>query len=97
MDLSVGSLDDPSVLTPVSHYAIETRVANWHCEDALPGHRLDENEQIVQRWAHRHIAGQARRSRWHTVRPRHDDPHRARRAMTFTRRPCAFFTPCCGS
>ena len=50
MDLSVGSLDDPSVLTPVSHYAIETRIANWHVEDGLPGHRLDENAQIAKRW-----------------------------------------------
>ena len=50
MDLSVGSLDDPSVLTPVSHYAIETRIANWHSEDGLLGHRLDENEQIAKRW-----------------------------------------------
>jgi hypothetical protein len=50
MDLSVGSLDDPSVLTPSSHYAIETRIANWHAEDGLPGYRLDENEQIVKRW-----------------------------------------------
>jgi len=50
IDLSVGSLDDPSALTPVSHYAIETRIANWHADDGLPGHRLDENEQIVKRW-----------------------------------------------
>ncbi|HJV62435.1 MAG TPA: GFA family protein [Albitalea sp.] len=50
MDLSVGSLDDPSVLTPVSHYAIESRIAGWHAEDGLPGHRLDENEQISKRW-----------------------------------------------
>ena len=50
MDLSVGSLDDPSLLTPVAHYAVETRIANWHVEDGLPGHRLDENEQIAKRW-----------------------------------------------
>lgn len=50
MDLTIGSLDDPSLLTPVSHYAIETRIAGWHVEDGLPGHRLDENEKIMQRW-----------------------------------------------
>jgi len=50
MDLSVGSLDDPSVLTPTSHYAIESRIANWHVDDGLPGHRLDENAQINKRW-----------------------------------------------
>lgn len=50
MDLSVGSLDDPSVLKPVSHWAVESRVANWHADDGLPGHRLDANERINQRW-----------------------------------------------
>lgn len=45
MDLSVGSLDDPSVLRPVS------RIAQWHVEDGLPGHRLDENETIAKRWS----------------------------------------------
>jgi len=50
MDLSVGSLDDPSVLAPTAHYAIESRVASWHVEDGLPGHRLDENTTIANRW-----------------------------------------------
>ncbi len=50
MDLSVGSLDDPCVLTPTAHYAIESRIANWHVEDGLPGHRLDENSTIANRW-----------------------------------------------
>lgn len=50
MDLSVGSLDDPSVLTPTAHYAIESRIASWHVEDGLPGHRLDENTTIANRW-----------------------------------------------
>ena len=50
MDLSVGSLDDPSLLTPVSHYSIETRIANWHADDGLPGERLDQNQRINERW-----------------------------------------------
>jgi hypothetical protein len=50
MDLAVGSLDDPSAVKPVSHFAIETRVNNWHCDDGLPGERLDANERINQRW-----------------------------------------------
>ena len=50
MDLSVGSLDDPSVLTPVAHYSVETRIANWHADDGLPGERLDDNERINARW-----------------------------------------------
>ncbi|MBX3618811.1 MAG: GFA family protein [Rhizobacter sp.] len=50
MDLSVGSLDQPSQITPVSHFAIETRVANWHAEDGLPGQRFDEYQRLVERW-----------------------------------------------
>jgi hypothetical protein len=50
MDLAVGSLDDPSALKPTTHFAIEARIANWHCDDGLPGERLDANERINQRW-----------------------------------------------
>jgi len=50
MDLSVGSLDDPSQLKPVEHWSIETRLAAWHCDDGLPGHRLDGNDAIAKRW-----------------------------------------------
>jgi hypothetical protein len=50
MDLSVGSLDDPSAITPTSHFAIESRIANWHAEDGLPGSRLDASEKLAARW-----------------------------------------------
>jgi len=50
MDLSVGSLDDPAELKPVSHFAVESRIASWHAEDGLPGERLDENPKINERW-----------------------------------------------
>ena len=50
MDLSVGSLDDPSLLTPTEHWSVETRVENWHADDGLPGHRLDQNVAITKRW-----------------------------------------------
>ena len=50
MDLSVGSFDDPSALKPVSHFAVESRVANWHAEDGLPGQRLDEYASLTERW-----------------------------------------------
>ena len=50
MDLSVGSLDEPSSLKPEAHYAIESRIAAWHVDDGLPGYRLDENERIAKRW-----------------------------------------------
>jgi hypothetical protein len=50
IDIAVGSLDEPSRVHPVSHFAIETRVAQWHADDGLPGQRLDEHQRLVQRW-----------------------------------------------
>jgi hypothetical protein len=50
MDLSVGSLDDPGRVTPVSHFAVESRVENWHADDGLAGRRLDTNQTILSRW-----------------------------------------------
>jgi len=50
MDLSVGSLDDPSQMKPTEHWAVESRIAAWHVSDGLPEHRLDANERIMQRW-----------------------------------------------
>ena len=50
IDLSVGSLDEPQRVRPVSHFAVETRIAQWHADDALPGQRLDEHQKLVERW-----------------------------------------------
>lgn len=50
MDLSVGSLDDPSAVAPSEHFGVETRIAAWHVPDGLPELRLDSNERIAQRW-----------------------------------------------
>ncbi len=50
MDLTVGSLDDPSALRPSSHFAVESRIAGWHVEDGLPGQRLDANAKLMERW-----------------------------------------------
>jgi len=50
MDLSIGSLDNPSQMKPVTHVAVETRIGPWHCDDGLPGERLDAQEKIMQRW-----------------------------------------------
>ena len=50
MDLSVGSLDEPAALTPTSHFAVESRVANWHADDGLPGERLDQHVKLTERW-----------------------------------------------
>lgn len=50
MDVSVGSLDDPAAITPVSHFAIDSRIAAWHTDDGLPGERLDAQPALVDRW-----------------------------------------------
>ena len=50
IDLSVGSLDDPAAVRPTSHFAVESRIAEWHAEDGLPGERLDENDRLSARW-----------------------------------------------
>ena len=50
MDLSVGSLDHPADVKPVSHFSVETRIALWHAEDGLPGERLDGFALITERW-----------------------------------------------
>jgi hypothetical protein len=50
MDLAVGSLDNPADVKPTTHFAVETRITNWHADDGLPGERLSDNERINQRW-----------------------------------------------
>lgn len=50
MDLSVGSFDEPALLTPTSHFAVEMRIANWHADDGLPGTRIDEYTKLTERW-----------------------------------------------
>jgi hypothetical protein len=50
IDLAAGAFDDPGAFTPKSHFAIETRVASWHCDDGLPGERFDETERLMKRW-----------------------------------------------
>jgi hypothetical protein len=50
IDLSVGSLDQPDLLRPTSHFAVESRIARWHVDDGLPEQRLDEYPSLVQRW-----------------------------------------------
>ena len=50
MDLSIGSLDDPAAFRPVSHFAVESRLAGWHAPDRLPEQRLDSYQPIMDRW-----------------------------------------------
>ena len=50
MDLAVGAFDEPSAIKPVSHFAVESRVENWHADDGLPGERLDASATLMDRW-----------------------------------------------
>jgi hypothetical protein len=49
-NVALGSLDDPSAITPKDHFAIESKVANWEVDDGLPGTRLDEHVALTVRW-----------------------------------------------
>lgn len=50
IDVSIGSLDHPERITPVEHFAVESRVANWHEPKGLKEERLDEHAPIMNRW-----------------------------------------------
>ena len=50
MDLTVGSLDDPSSVSPTGHFGVETRVPNWHVADGLEELRADAYEALNERW-----------------------------------------------
>ena len=50
LDLTVGAFDEPAALRPSSHFAVESRVENWHADDGLPGERLDASEKLTARW-----------------------------------------------
>jgi hypothetical protein len=50
MDLSVGSLDEPGLLQPTEHFAVESRIDRWFHDDGLPQNRIADNAEIRQRW-----------------------------------------------
>jgi hypothetical protein len=50
MDISVGSLDHPEVMKPVSHFAVESRIAAFHTEDGLAQQHLVDHKKLQQRW-----------------------------------------------
>jgi hypothetical protein len=50
MDLSVGSLDEPGLLKPSEHFAVESVVDSWFHDDGLPRSRIDDNAAIQRRW-----------------------------------------------
>ena len=50
VDLTVGALDEPELITPDHHFAIEGRLEHWHRPDDLPEERSDENEALIARY-----------------------------------------------
>jgi hypothetical protein len=50
MDLTVGAFDEPAAIQPTSHFAVESRIENWHADDGLPGERLDASVKLNERW-----------------------------------------------
>ena len=50
IDISIGSLDDPSAIKPTTHFSVESRIAAWHADDGLSGERLDEHAKTMARW-----------------------------------------------
>ena len=50
VDLTVGALDEPELVTPRYHFAIESRLDHLHHLDDLPEERSDENEALMARY-----------------------------------------------
>ena len=50
IDITLGSLDDPSSFAPVHNYATESILPAWQDTSRLPGIRSDENPSVVTRW-----------------------------------------------
>ena len=51
IDLTLGSLDAPEAIRPISHFGVETRHFDWIVADALPATRCDEHQPLRDRWA----------------------------------------------
>ena len=50
MDLTVGSLDDPSPYRPKHHFGAESVHRAWINTEGLPEYRTDEYQPLVDRW-----------------------------------------------
>lgn len=50
MDLTVGSLDDPKLVSLASHFGIESRVPGWIADDDLPAMRCEDYQPLQERW-----------------------------------------------
>lgn len=50
IDLTLGSLDDPSCFMPARNFAIESVLPAWQDTSHLPGMRSDESAGTAERW-----------------------------------------------
>lgn len=50
IDLSVGSLDKPEQMKPVSHFGVESRLIAFHKPDDLPETRTEDGKNYVTKW-----------------------------------------------
>ena len=50
MDLTVGSLDDPSRYRPKHHFGAESLHRVWINTEGLPEYRTDEHQKLVEKW-----------------------------------------------
>lgn len=50
LDITVGSLDDPSALTPVHHFGAESLHKGWLNTEDLPQMRTGDYDKLVQKW-----------------------------------------------
>jgi hypothetical protein len=50
MDVTVGSLDDPSRYRPKHHFGAESLHRAWINTEGLPEYRTDEYKPLVERW-----------------------------------------------
>jgi hypothetical protein len=50
LDISVGSLDRPDLMKPVSHNGVESRIPSFAWPDDLPQNRTEGDERYVAQW-----------------------------------------------
>ncbi|MEY4269349.1 MAG: hypothetical protein RLZZ58_565 [Pseudomonadota bacterium] len=51
IDLTIGSLDDPSTFALTSHFGVESRLAGWTVAGDVPVMRCEDHQPLADRWA----------------------------------------------
>jgi hypothetical protein len=50
IDLHVATFDDPTPFSPKHHFGIDTRLDQWLDTSHLPGYRIEDSPETVDRW-----------------------------------------------